>query len=311
MPIRLWRQVVHQDIFLKRNRSTTTKQVADISNKVEKIVPSYVQTYASSLEGYEFSPESIQNMNTILDHVEAVLKRFPDGYFDQLDYGYYGGFEISIVEFAASNEMTVQYADDKYLMSFSMDCKAASDLLVEQDCRLMEAIFASTDKKLINYFENYEDPMFSESIWKELNPEDFYYHGYQDADYEKFNDYVVCYDGMRCAPKDRATLMESLMEPYAIPGPCLEKAEFYSRCIRQAFETGRGTIIMRAKTKIEDMPNGKSRIVVYEIPYMVNKASMVERIASLTVPFRYAGLIFFFEYSKKVSFDFSTNSFVK
>ena len=100
----------------------------------------------------------------------------------------------------------------------------------------MEAIFASTDKKLINYFENYEDPMFSESIWKELNPEDFYYHGYQDADYEKFNDYVVCYDGMRCAPKDRATLMESLMEPYAIPGPCLEKAEFYSRCIRQAFD---------------------------------------------------------------------------
>ena len=51
--------------------------------------------------------------------------------------------------------------------------------------------------------------------------------------------------------------------------------------IRQAFETGRGTIVMRAKTKIEDMPNGKSRIVVYEIPYMVNKASMVERIASL------------------------------
>ncbi len=51
--------------------------------------------------------------------------------------------------------------------------------------------------------------------------------------------------------------------------------------IRQAFETGRGTIIMRSKTKIEEMPNGKSRIVVYEIPYMVNKASMVERIASL------------------------------
>ena len=51
--------------------------------------------------------------------------------------------------------------------------------------------------------------------------------------------------------------------------------------IRQAFETGRGSVIMRAKTNIEDMPNGKKRIVVYEIPYMVNKASMVERIASL------------------------------
>ena len=51
--------------------------------------------------------------------------------------------------------------------------------------------------------------------------------------------------------------------------------------IRQAFETGRGSVIMRAKTNIEDMPNGKKRIVVYEIPYMVNKASMVERIAAL------------------------------
>ena len=51
--------------------------------------------------------------------------------------------------------------------------------------------------------------------------------------------------------------------------------------IRQAFETGRGSVIMRAKTKIEEMPNGKSHIVVYELPYMVNKASLVERIATL------------------------------
>ena len=51
--------------------------------------------------------------------------------------------------------------------------------------------------------------------------------------------------------------------------------------IRNAFETGRGTIVMRGRTRIEEMPNGKSRIVIYEIPYMVNKAAMVERIASL------------------------------
>lgn len=51
--------------------------------------------------------------------------------------------------------------------------------------------------------------------------------------------------------------------------------------IRQAFETGKGTIVLRAKTNIEEMPNGKQRIVAYELPYMVNKAAMVERIASL------------------------------
>lgn len=51
--------------------------------------------------------------------------------------------------------------------------------------------------------------------------------------------------------------------------------------IKKAFETGKGTIVMRAKTEIDTMPNGKPRIIVTEIPYMVNKAAMVERIASL------------------------------
>jgi len=51
--------------------------------------------------------------------------------------------------------------------------------------------------------------------------------------------------------------------------------------IRQAYETGRGSVIMRAKTTIEEMPNGKKKIIVYELPYMVNKANMVERIAAL------------------------------
>ncbi len=51
--------------------------------------------------------------------------------------------------------------------------------------------------------------------------------------------------------------------------------------IRQAFETGRGTIVMRGKSRIEDMPNGRKRIVIYEIPYMVNKAVMFKKIADL------------------------------
>ena len=51
--------------------------------------------------------------------------------------------------------------------------------------------------------------------------------------------------------------------------------------IYKSFDTGRGAVVMRAKTRIEDMPNGKKRIVVYEIPYAVNKASLVEKIAAL------------------------------
>ncbi len=51
--------------------------------------------------------------------------------------------------------------------------------------------------------------------------------------------------------------------------------------IKQAYETGRGSVIMRAKANIEDMANGKKQIIVTEIPYQVNKASMVEKIAIL------------------------------
>lgn len=51
--------------------------------------------------------------------------------------------------------------------------------------------------------------------------------------------------------------------------------------IRKAYETGRGTIIVRAKVDIEEAKNGRQRIVVHEIPYMVNKARLVERIAEL------------------------------
>lgn len=51
--------------------------------------------------------------------------------------------------------------------------------------------------------------------------------------------------------------------------------------IRKAYETGQGSIVVRAKTEIEELKNGKQRIVVHEIPYMVNKAKLIERIAEL------------------------------
>ena len=51
--------------------------------------------------------------------------------------------------------------------------------------------------------------------------------------------------------------------------------------IRRAYETGRGSVLMRARCEIEMMKNGKERIVVSEIPYQVNKARLVEKIAEL------------------------------
>ncbi|CAM4269096.1 DNA gyrase subunit A [Erysipelothrix aquatica] len=51
--------------------------------------------------------------------------------------------------------------------------------------------------------------------------------------------------------------------------------------IKSAFETGRGSVVMRAKVDITELPNGKPVLTISEIPYQVNKANLVEKIASL------------------------------
>ena len=54
-----------------------------------------------------------------------------------------------------------------------------------------------------------------------------------------------------------------------------------TRGIEEAYRTGRGKIRVRAVTDIETLPNGKSQIIVTELPYMVNKARLIEKIAEL------------------------------
>src|SRR5690606_34255628 len=51
--------------------------------------------------------------------------------------------------------------------------------------------------------------------------------------------------------------------------------------IREAYTTGRGRVIMRARAAIEEKEGGRQQIVVTEVPFMVNKARMIEQIAEL------------------------------
>ncbi len=60
--------------------------------------------------------------------------------------------------------------------------------------------------------------------------------------------------------------------------------------IRKAYRTGRGNIQVRAKTRIEEASGGKMRIVVEELPYQVNKARLVEKIAELVREKRVEGI---------------------
>ena len=121
-----------------------------------------------------------------------------------------------------------------------MDCNKMSEPEKQKEC-LVDAVFAATDRRLTNYFENIEDPDISEDVWKSMNPEDFVYVGYQDDDYErglyqKYKDYVVSFEAMRNAPKERSQLMTYLLLSKDVPEGCREKAELYRRCIREAFD---------------------------------------------------------------------------
>ena len=81
--------------------------------------------------------------------------------------------------------------------------------------------------------------------------------------------------------EDRETTIEELLE--IVKGPDFPTgAEILgTRGIEEAYRTGRGKIRVRAVTNIEPMANGKNRIVVTELPYMVNKARLIEKIADI------------------------------
>ncbi|UAL47459.1 DNA gyrase subunit A [Sutcliffiella horikoshii] len=88
-------------------------------------------------------------------------------------------------------------------------------------------------------------------------------------------------DGVLAVSKDPDITIPELME--IIPGPDFPTAgQILGRSgIRRAYETGRGSITVRAKVEIETKPNGREVILVHELPYQVNKAKLIEKIADL------------------------------
>ncbi len=81
--------------------------------------------------------------------------------------------------------------------------------------------------------------------------------------------------------EDRDTSIEEVMEIVKGPDYPTGGVILGRRGIEEAYRTGRGKIITRAVTEIETLDNGKNRIIITELPYMVNKAKLVEKIALL------------------------------
>ena len=81
--------------------------------------------------------------------------------------------------------------------------------------------------------------------------------------------------------EDRDTTIEDILEIVKGPDFPTGATILGTRGIEEAYRTGRGKIKVRAVTNIEPMQNGKNRIIVTELPYMVNKARLIEKIAEL------------------------------
>jgi DNA gyrase subunit A len=88
-------------------------------------------------------------------------------------------------------------------------------------------------------------------------------------------------DGVLAVSREPEITTQELME--IIPGPDFPTGGMIigRSGIRKAYETGRGSITVRAKVEIEQKTNGKEVIIVHEIPYQVNKARLIEKIAEL------------------------------
>lgn len=90
--------------------------------------------------------------------------------------------------------------------------------------------------------------------------------------------------------EDRETTMEEILD--IVKGPDFPTgATILGKAgIDEAYRTGRGKIRVRAVSDIETLPNGKSRIIVTELPYLVNKARLIEKIADLVKEKRVDGI---------------------
>ena len=89
---------------------------------------------------------------------------------------------------------------------------------------------------------------------------------------------------------DKDTTIEELLQIVKGPDFPTGGTILGTRGIKEAYTTGRGKIRTRAVTEIETLPNGKSRIIVTELPYMVNKARLIEKIAELVKDKRIDGI---------------------
>jgi DNA gyrase subunit A len=173
--------------------------------------------------------------------------------------------------------------------SIDGDAPAAMRYTEARLTRLAEAMLADIEKETIDWNDNFDGSLQEPSVLPSLPP-NLLLNGATgiavgmatNVPPHNLNELVdaIAYLIGRWEERDEVTvdeLMEFVNGPdFPTGGLLLGRDE-----IKLAYGTGKGRLIMRAVTRIEDMPGGRFRIVVTEIPYQINKTTILERIAEL------------------------------
>ncbi len=151
--------------------------------------------------------------------------------------------------------------------------------------RIAEELLSDLNKETVDYQPNFDDSLKEPSVLPAKLP-NLLLNGTSGiavgmATNMPPHNLTEVVDGIIAYIDDNDITIEGLMQYITAPDFPTGATIYGYQGVKSAFETGRGSIVMRAKASFETTKTGKEQIIVEEIPYMVNKASMIERTAAL------------------------------
>ena len=160
--------------------------------------------------------------------------------------------------------------------------------------RMSEELLADIKKNTVDYQSNYDDSAQEPTVLPAKIP-NLLANGTSGiavgmATNMPPHNLVEVVDGTIAYIDNNEITVSELMEHITAPDFPTGGIIYGYQGVKSAFETGRGRVVMRAKATIEPDKKGRERIIVTEIPYMVNKASMIEKTANLVNEKRLEGI---------------------
>ncbi|MCF8255880.1 MAG: DNA gyrase subunit A [Bacteroidia bacterium] len=151
--------------------------------------------------------------------------------------------------------------------------------------KMAEELLVDIDKNTVDFRPNFDDSLTEPSVLPSKVP-NLLMNGASGiavgmATNMAPHNLSECVDGIQAYIDNRDITIPELMKFIKAPDFPTGGTIYGYEGVKQAFETGRGRIVMRAKSNFETSKTGKDQIVVNEIPYQVNKANLIKQIADL------------------------------